>query len=149
MDAEDEKIAAEADAIADAIAMKLSSFMIEGFKAKEGRDPTTEEISNLFEELTPERIAELLGEEGVEGQGAEEEGREDEGADADAGEGDVSSNDDEDSGGKAEEENKAENGEKAKVTGDPEQEQQKENNKRNLTNSDDVLQVDDKRVRVE
>jgi hypothetical protein len=50
-DVEDETIVAEADDIA----MKITNFLIEGFKAKTGRDPSNAEIEQLFEELTPER----------------------------------------------------------------------------------------------
>jgi hypothetical protein len=50
-DVEDDKIVAEADDIA----MKITNFLIEGFKIKTGRDPSHAEIEQLFEELTPER----------------------------------------------------------------------------------------------
>lgn len=49
---------------ADDIAQKLSSILISAFKDKEGRDPTNEEIGQLFEELTEERIIEMLSDEG-------------------------------------------------------------------------------------
>ena len=51
----DDHVAAEADAIA----MKLTTFMIEAFVTKEGRQPTNDEIAQLFDELTPDRIAEM------------------------------------------------------------------------------------------
>ena len=60
---------------ADAIATKLTTYMIDGFTAKEGRAPTTEEIEQLFDELTPDRIAEMLGEKPEVG-GEEAEGEE-------------------------------------------------------------------------
>jgi hypothetical protein len=50
-DIEDDKVVAEADDIA----MKITNFLIEGFKTKQKRDPTNAEIEQLFEELTPER----------------------------------------------------------------------------------------------
>lgn len=50
-DVEDEVIIAEADDIA----MKITNFLIQGFKTKTGRDPSNAEIEQLFEELTPER----------------------------------------------------------------------------------------------
>ena len=52
----------DVEVAADAIATKLTDYMISGFTAKEGRPPTTEEIEQLFDELTPDRIAEMLGE---------------------------------------------------------------------------------------
>ena len=42
---------------ADDIAKKLTQYLIDGFKAKTGRDPDRDEIEQLFEELTPERYA--------------------------------------------------------------------------------------------
>lgn len=53
---EDKVIEGEADDIAG----KISNILISAFKTKEGRDPTNEEIENLFEELTEERINEML-----------------------------------------------------------------------------------------
>lgn len=50
---EEEDIAVAAQA--DDIAKKLTEYLIEGFKAKTGRDPDRDEIEQLFEELTPER----------------------------------------------------------------------------------------------
>jgi glutamyl-tRNA reductase len=52
---EEEDIAVAAQA--DDIAQKLTQYLIEGFKAKTGRDPDRDEIEQLFEELTPERYA--------------------------------------------------------------------------------------------
>ena len=51
VDAEDTAVIAEADDIAT----KITQFLIEGFKAKTGRDPDNNEIEQLFDELTPER----------------------------------------------------------------------------------------------
>ena len=45
---------------ADNIASSLIALLIENFKKKQGRDPDNEEIEQLFEELTEERIKELL-----------------------------------------------------------------------------------------
>ena len=42
---------------ADDIAKKLTEYLIDGFKTKTGRDPSNDEIEQLFEELTPERYA--------------------------------------------------------------------------------------------
>ena len=50
-DNENEIIQAEADSIA----LKLTGFLIDGFKTKEGRDPSLAEIQQLMEELTEER----------------------------------------------------------------------------------------------
>lgn len=47
---------------ADNIASKIAEIMIKAFKEKEGRDPTTEEIECLFDEVTEERISAMLGE---------------------------------------------------------------------------------------
>jgi len=47
---------------ADEIAKKIMELLIESFKKKENRDPTEEEIEHLRDELTAERIAQLLGE---------------------------------------------------------------------------------------
>ena len=54
VDAEDTAVIAEADDIAT----KITQFLIEGFKAKTGRDPDNNEIEQLFDELTPERYNE-------------------------------------------------------------------------------------------
>ena len=40
---------------ADDIAIKLTEFLIAGFKEKTGRDPSYSEIEQLFDELTTER----------------------------------------------------------------------------------------------
>ena len=143
MDAADEHVAAEADAIA----MKLTTFMIEGFVAKEGRQPTTDEIAQLFDELTPDRIAEMLGEESTSSHGEEE--KEEEG-----GEDEEEEEEGEDEAEVDEVVEEAEKDVNAKVdekTDAVDEEQQKENNKRNFKNADesDVPQLDDKRVRVE
>ncbi len=47
---------------ADNIATTITNILVGAFKLKEGRDPTNDEIEMLFEELTEERIAEMLGE---------------------------------------------------------------------------------------
>jgi len=67
----DEEIQLEADEIA----MKIMEFLIESFKKKESRDPTEEEIEQLRDEMTAERIAQLLSNEG---EGDEEDEEEDE-----------------------------------------------------------------------
>ena len=50
---EEDDIAVAAQA--DDIAKKLTQYLIDGFKTKTGRDPSNDEIEQLFEELTPER----------------------------------------------------------------------------------------------
>lgn len=50
---------------ADEIAKKLIETLVEGFKAKEKRDPTPEEVGELMAELSEERIAALLSGEHV------------------------------------------------------------------------------------
>lgn len=47
---------------ADNIAASITRILVSAFKAKENRDPTNEEIDMLIEELTEDRIAEMLGE---------------------------------------------------------------------------------------
>ena len=44
---------------ADDIAKKLTDFLIQGFVTKTGKEPTTEEIEHLFDELTEERFVPL------------------------------------------------------------------------------------------
>ena len=51
----------EIEAVADDIATTLANILISAFKLREGRDPTNEEIQDMFEELTEERINEMLG----------------------------------------------------------------------------------------
>jgi alcohol dehydrogenase class IV len=46
---------------ADDIATQLSTILINAFKERESRDPTNEEIEEMFDELTEERINEMLG----------------------------------------------------------------------------------------
>ncbi len=46
---------------ANEIAATLIGFLVAGFKQKENRDPTQEEIEDLMAELTEERINEMLG----------------------------------------------------------------------------------------
>lgn len=46
---------------ADDIASKMIGILVEKFKDKEGRDPGPEEVEQLLEELTEERVTELLG----------------------------------------------------------------------------------------
>ncbi len=77
-DLTDEEIQLEADEIAK----KIMELLIESFKKKENRDPTEEEIEQLRDELTTERIAQLLGQ-GNEGEGDEEDEEEDEEEEAD------------------------------------------------------------------
>lgn len=50
---------------ADDIASKLIGVLVGKFKEKEGRDPDAEEVGQLLEELTEERVAEMLGEDFV------------------------------------------------------------------------------------
>jgi tRNA G18 (ribose-2'-O)-methylase SpoU len=50
----------EGNAAADEIAKKLIETLVEGFRAKEKRDPTPEEVGELMAELSEERIAALL-----------------------------------------------------------------------------------------
>ena len=45
---------------ADDIATKLIGFLVEGFKAKEGREPEEKEIEELLSELTEDRINAML-----------------------------------------------------------------------------------------
>jgi hypothetical protein len=47
---------------ADDIAQHITKLLIEAFEAKEHRKPTNEEVAELLEELTEERIAMLMGE---------------------------------------------------------------------------------------
>jgi len=47
--------------IADGIAIKIADVLIAAFKVKESREPTSEEVQDLFDELTEERVAEMLG----------------------------------------------------------------------------------------
>ena len=46
---------------ADNIATFISGVLLKAFKDKEGRGPTPDEMESLFEELTEERINELMG----------------------------------------------------------------------------------------
>lgn len=55
--------AVDIDSEADNIASRILEILIDGFKAKEGRDPTEEEVEQLLEEMTEERIHQLMGEE--------------------------------------------------------------------------------------
>lgn len=45
---------------ADDVAAQITKVLVDAFKAKEGRDPTPEEVEQLIEEVTVERIEELL-----------------------------------------------------------------------------------------
>mmetsp|Transcript_8694 Transcript_8694/g.12955 ORF Transcript_8694/g.12955 Transcript_8694/m.12955 type:complete len:122 (-) Transcript_8694:28-393(-) len=47
--------------VADSIASRIADVLISAFKVKECREPTSEEIQDLFDELTEERVAEMLG----------------------------------------------------------------------------------------
>jgi len=49
------------DKAANDIAATLIGFLVSGFKQKEGRDPTQEEVEDLLSELTEDRINEMLG----------------------------------------------------------------------------------------
>lgn len=53
---EDEEVSHEADSIA----AKIAEVLIQAFKGKEGREPTAEELEALFDEVTEERVAEML-----------------------------------------------------------------------------------------
>ena len=64
---------------ADEIAKKLIETLVEGFKAKEKRDPTPEEVGELMAELSEERIAALLS-----GEDADEPEKEDNKPEAEA-----------------------------------------------------------------
>ena len=69
-DRTDEEIQLEADEIAK----KIMELLVESFKSKENRDPTEEEIEQLRDELTAERIAELLGQSNDDAECDEEDG---------------------------------------------------------------------------
>ncbi len=69
-DRTDEEIQLEADEIAK----KIMELLIESFKSKENRDPTEEEIEQLRDELTAERIAQLLGQNNDDAECDEEDG---------------------------------------------------------------------------
>ena len=69
-----DSINAEADDIASAI----TKILIKAFVAKEGRDPTNDEVQMLIEELTEERIESMLnGEDSAEDKVAEENAEDD------------------------------------------------------------------------
>jgi hypothetical protein len=68
---EDEEVVVEADDIAS----KMIGILVGKFKEREGRDPTAEEVGQLLEELTEERVAELLG---MEERGKEDDEKEEE-----------------------------------------------------------------------
>eukprot|EP01038_Epipyxis_sp_PR26KG_P015798 gene15798-21395_t len=55
-DDEDELILKESDKIAS----KITIILVEAFKARENRDPTNDEILEMLEELTEDRITKLL-----------------------------------------------------------------------------------------
>ena len=46
---------------ADDIAAEITKILVKAFVAKEGREPTTDEVQMLIEELTEERIESMLG----------------------------------------------------------------------------------------
>jgi hypothetical protein len=48
------------DSAADDIASAITKILVKAFTAKEGRDPTNEEVQMLIEELTEERIESML-----------------------------------------------------------------------------------------
>lgn len=54
--------AAEVERTADDIASKIIAIMVRSFSDRHQRQPTDEEVQNLLEELTEERVAELMGE---------------------------------------------------------------------------------------
>lgn len=47
---------------ADDIASGILKIMVEKFKEKTGHDPTEDDVSKMLDEMTEERVAELLGE---------------------------------------------------------------------------------------
>ena len=53
---EDEELVHEADNIA----VKIAEVLIQAFKDKEGREPNGEELEALFDEVTEERVAEMI-----------------------------------------------------------------------------------------
>jgi hypothetical protein len=53
---EDEELLHEADNIA----VKIAEVLIQAFKDKEGREPNGEELEALFDEVTEERVAEMI-----------------------------------------------------------------------------------------
>ena len=55
---------------ADVIASKITNILVTAFKEKENRDPTSEEVVQLLEELTEERINELLNNSSGDGEGS-------------------------------------------------------------------------------
>lgn len=61
---------------ADDIAKHITKLLIDAFEAKENRNPTNEEIAEMLEELTEERISVLMGER--EGSAGDDESEEDE-----------------------------------------------------------------------
>lgn len=91
-DRTDEEIQLEADEIAK----KIMELLIESFKSKEMRDPSEEEIEQLRDELTAERIAQLLGQSNEDAECDEEDDDEegDEGDDEEGDDGEVAVEDD-------------------------------------------------------
>mgnify|MGYP006940275680 CR=1 FL=1 len=51
----------ESNADAYSIAMEITKILVDCFRKKENRDPSNYEIQCLLEELTEERIQQLLG----------------------------------------------------------------------------------------
>ena len=51
----------EENSAADDIAAEITKILVKAFTAKEGRAPTAEEVEQLTEELTEERIESMLG----------------------------------------------------------------------------------------
>lgn len=45
---------------ADCIASKIATVLIDAFKVREGREPNNEEMEDLFNEITEERVQDLL-----------------------------------------------------------------------------------------
>ena len=53
--------AAKGENEADDIAKHMIDVLVNAFQAREGRDPTPDEVGEMLEEMTEERIAEMLG----------------------------------------------------------------------------------------
>lgn len=69
---------------ADMIAIQITKILIESFIKKENRQPTNDEIDDLMNELTEERVAKLMGDsvvldgEDADGEDSEEDSHKDE-----------------------------------------------------------------------
>jgi len=73
----------EQNSAADDIAAEITKILVKAFTAKEGRAPTGEEVEQLIEELTEERIESMLG--GLGDDDEESDGRSDDSEQEDAG----------------------------------------------------------------